>query len=187
MSTIIATYKNMNEANAVVDHLITNGISRDEISIATLENNTTTTKTAAGHDSSISGAVSGAAGETMSGAVGGATLGGVLGLLAGVAALSIPGLGPLLIAGPIATSLGLGGIAATTVSAAGAGGAIGGLAGLVGHLVKAGISEADAHEVESTLQSGGVLVSVKDTQLATGTSILEVLNSGNPSKLLTVQ
>src|SRR6202049_1744899 len=56
------------------------------------------------------------------GAASGAVAGGVLGWLAGIGALAIPGIGPLIAAGPIVAAL----------AGAGAGGAIGGNTGEVG-------------------------------------------------------
>src|ERR1051325_10590476 len=58
----------------------------------------------------------------------GAAVGGVLGWLVGIGALAIPGVGPLVAAGPVVAAL----------AAAGAGGATG---GLVGALIGAGIPE----------------------------------------------
>ena len=56
----------------------------------------------------------------------GATLGGVIGAVAGAATLLIPGVGPILAAGPVAAGL----------SAAAAGGAVGMTAGAIGGLLK---------------------------------------------------
>jgi hypothetical protein len=61
----------------------------------------------------------------------GAAVGGVLGWLVGVGALAIPGIGPLMAAGPVVAAL----------AGAGAGGATG---GLVGGLIGAGIPEVEA-------------------------------------------
>jgi hypothetical protein len=81
------------------------------------------------------------------GAGSGAVLGGTLGLLAGIGALAIPGVGPLIAAGPIMA--GLAGI--------GVGGAIGGFAGA---LIGMGIPEYEAKRYEGRLQKGGILLSV---------------------------
>ena len=81
------------------------------------------------------------------GAVSGAVLGGALGWLAGIGALAIPGVGPLIAAGPIMAAL----------AGLGAGGAIG---GITGGLVGLGIPEYEAKRYEGRVKSGGVLVSV---------------------------
>jgi uncharacterized protein (TIGR02271 family) len=89
------------------------------------------------------------AGETAAaGAVGGGVLGGIVGLLAGVGALVIPGIGPII----------AGGALASTLAGAGIGAAAG---GLIGALVGMGIPEEDARYYESGLQEGGILVTVE--------------------------
>jgi hypothetical protein len=77
----------------------------------------------------------------------GAVVGGTLGWLAGIGALAIPGIGPLIAAGPIVAAL----------AGAGAGGAVG---GLVGALVGMGIPEYEAKRYEGRVKSGGILLSV---------------------------
>jgi hypothetical protein len=77
----------------------------------------------------------------------GAVLGGALGLLAGIGALAIPGVGPLIAAGPIMA----------TLAGVGVGAAVGGLAGA---LIGLGIPEYEAKRYESRLSKGGVLLSV---------------------------
>uniref|UniRef100_A9U712 Predicted protein n=1 Tax=Physcomitrium patens TaxID=3218 RepID=A9U712_PHYPA len=81
------------------------------------------------------------------GAATGGMLGGVAGLLAGIGALAIPGIGPILAAGPIAATL------AGAAVGAGAGGLVGGLIGL-------GIPEDEAKEYETYVDKGKILVIV---------------------------
>jgi hypothetical protein len=81
------------------------------------------------------------------GAVTGGVLGGLVGLLAGVGALVIPGIGPII----------AGGALASTLAGAGIGAAAG---GLVGALVGLGIPEEEARYYERGLQEGGILVTV---------------------------
>jgi hypothetical protein len=81
------------------------------------------------------------------GAGSGAVLGGALGLLAGMGALAIPGVGPLIAAGPILA----------TLAGVGVGGAVG---GLTGALIGLGIPEYEAKRYEGRMQKGGVLLSV---------------------------
>src|SRR6202022_3260154 len=77
----------------------------------------------------------------------GAVLGGALGLLAGIGALAIPGVGPLIAAGPIMAAL----------AGMGVGGAIG---GITGALIGMGIPEYEAKRYEGRIQKGGILLSV---------------------------
>lgn len=81
------------------------------------------------------------------GGASGLVVGGALGWLAGIGALSIPGLGPFIAAGPIMGLLG----------GMGAGGAIGGIAGA---LIGMGIPEYEAKRYEGRIKDGGVLLSV---------------------------
>jgi hypothetical protein len=68
-------------------------------------------------------------------------------LLAGIGALAIPGVGPLIAAGPIMGAL----------AGLGVGGTVG---GLVGALVGMGIPEYEAKRYEGRVKEGGILVSV---------------------------
>jgi hypothetical protein len=84
---------------------------------------------------------------TAAGATTGGVVGGALGLLAGIGALAIPGVGPLIAAGPIMA----------TLAGVGVGGAVG---GLIGALVGMGIPEYEAKRYEGRIKAGGVLISV---------------------------
>jgi hypothetical protein len=79
------------------------------------------------------------------GAGSGAAVGGALGWLLGVGALVIPGIGPVIAAGPIVAVL----------AGVGVGGALGGFAG---SLIGVGISEDEAKHYEGRVKKGGVLV-----------------------------
>ena len=81
------------------------------------------------------------------GASTGAVIGGTLGLLAGIGLLAIPGVGPLIAAGPIMASL----------AGLGIGGAVG---GFTGALIGMGIPEYEAKKYEGRLKKGGILFSV---------------------------
>src|ERR1700720_755636 len=99
----------------------------------------------------------------VAGAGSGAGLGGTLGLLAGIGALAIPGVGPLIAAGPIMAAL----------AGIGVGGAVG---GFTGALIGMGIPEYEAKRYEGRIQKGGILLSVHcDTsdQVKRGKEILK--------------
>lgn len=83
----------------------------------------------------------------VAGAGSGAVLGGTLGLLVGIGSIAIPGVGPLIAAGPIVAAL----------AGMGAGGAVG---GVTGGLIGLGIPEFEAKRYEGRLQKGGLLLSV---------------------------
>lgn len=81
------------------------------------------------------------------GVASGVVLGGVLGWLAGIGSLAIPGVGPLIAAGPIMAAL----------AGAGIGGAVG---GITGALVGLGFPEYEAKRYEGQVKDGGILLSV---------------------------
>ena len=83
----------------------------------------------------------------VTGAGTGLALGGALGWLVGIGALAIPGLGPLIAAGPIMAAL--------------AGASVGGVVGgMTGALVGMGIPEYEAKRYEGMVKNGKYLVSV---------------------------
>jgi hypothetical protein len=83
------------------------------------------------------------------GALAGGTLGGLTGLLVGVGALAIPGVGPIIAAGPIASSL-IGAVAGA------------GLGGLTGALIGIGIPDDEAEYYGNSVKEGKILVVTKN-------------------------
>lgn len=77
----------------------------------------------------------------------GLLLGGALGWLVGIGTLAIPGVGPLLAAGPIVAAL----------AGAGVGSAVGGIAGA---LIGLGVPELEARRYEEEIKRGRILLSV---------------------------
>lgn len=108
----------------------------------------------------------------------GAILGGALGWLAGIGALAIPGVGPLIAAGPILAAL----------SGAAVGGTVG---GATGGLVGLGIPEYEAQQYAGKLREGNILlaVHVEDSdEAATARKILteekaESISTGNEASV----
>lgn len=85
----------------------------------------------------------------------GATLGGLGGLLAGLGIMAIPGIGPVVAAGWLAS----------TALGAAVGGAAG---GIVGALTQAGVPEEDAHVYAEGVRRGGTLLSVRVSEAQRG-------------------
>src|SRR6202044_793011 len=77
----------------------------------------------------------------------GGVVGGVIGFMASMGALAIPGVGPLIAAGPILAAL----------SGAAVGATVGGIAG---GLVGLGIPELEAKRYEGKIKAGNILLSV---------------------------
>src|SRR5690606_8292525 len=85
----------------------------------------------------------------------GASIGGVLGFLGGLAALAVPGIGPVLAAGPISP----------TIAAGASGAAIGGTAGtLVGLLKDEGIPKNHAEEINYHFYQGDIIIIVHTSE-----------------------
>jgi hypothetical protein len=93
-------------------------------------------------------------GDTAGGLATGAVVGGIMGLLA---AIAIPGVGGILVGGPIAAALGLTGVAATAASGA-VTGAIAG--GLIGALMGLGLPREEAERYQERIKEGAILVAV---------------------------
>lgn len=87
------------------------------------------------------------------GAVTGGVIGGGVGLLAGLGMLAVPGLGPVVAAGWLAS----------TAAGAAAGAATGGLlGGIVGALTHEGVDKKDAEVYAESIRRGGSVVIVRD-------------------------
>jgi len=90
--------------------------------------------------------------STAVGALTGGMAGGLLGILVSVGAIAIPGLGPAVAAGTLASSLGI------TAGGAGLGTAVG---GILGAMTRLGVSEDEAHVYAEGIQRGGVFLAVE--------------------------
>ena len=113
--------------------------------------------------------------EAAKGATGGAGVGGAVGLIAGLGLIAIPGLGPVIAAGWLAS----------TAAGALAGAAVGGAAGgLVGALTRDGVSEDHAHVYSEAVRRGGSLVSarVDDARCADVEATLDSLRAVEPAE-----
>jgi hypothetical protein len=102
----------------------------------------------------------------------GVVLGGALGWLAGIGALAIPGVGPLIAAGPIMAAL----------SGAALGGTVG---GVTGALVGMGIPEFEARKYEGALKSGGSLISVHSDNSAETSRAKEIFERAGAKDICT--
>jgi hypothetical protein len=89
------------------------------------------------------------------GALTGGALGGLTGLLVGLGALAIPGIGPIMLAGEIATAI------ATTLAGTAIGAATG---GLIGALIGLGVPEEQAKTYNERVSLGNYLVIIDGTE-----------------------
>src|SRR5215207_5104492 len=165
--TITAMFDRYQDAVEAVRRLESTGVPHADISIVSndpanrdrLNSATGTLTTARQSDATDRDDAETGAGT---GASLGAMLGGGAGLLAGLGMLAIPGLGPVVAAGWLAS----------TLVGAGAGAATG---GLVGALAGAGIDEADAHIYAEGIRRGGTLVTVRSEE-AQADRVIDILD-----------
>jgi hypothetical protein len=131
--------QNIEQAEYIVDRLKAAGFSNNDISVLLPDKSGTQDFAHEKHTKAPEGAT-----------IGGATglgVGAVLGWLAGIGSLAIPGVGPLIAAGPIVGAL----------SGAAVGAATG---GLTGALIGLGVPEFEAKQYEGKIKGGNALISV---------------------------
>lgn len=136
---VFGIYATPATAENAVDHLLSVGFTNSAISVLLPDDESTR---AFAHEKNTK-----APEGTVTGVTTGGVIGGTLGLLAGIGALAIPGVGPLIAAGPIMGAL----------AGLGVGGTVG---GIVGALVGMGIPEYEAKRFEGAVKNGGTLLSV---------------------------
>ncbi len=138
-TAVFGIYATPATAENAVDHLLSIGFTNSAISVLLPDDESTR---AFAHEKNTK-----APEGTVTGVTTGGVIGGTLGLLAGIGALAIPGVGPLIAAGPIMGAL----------AGLGVGGTVG---GIVGALVGMGIPEYEAKRFEGAVKGGGTLLSV---------------------------
>jgi hypothetical protein len=138
-TAVFGIYKTVGHAERAVETLTTAGFANNDISVLLTDAQTSHDFA---HEKNTKAPEGTAAGVTTGGIIGG-----TLGLLAGLGTLAIPGIGPLIAAGPIVAAL----------AGLGVGGAAG---GIIGALVGMGIPEYEAKRYEGLVKNGGVLLSV---------------------------
>jgi hypothetical protein len=141
-TAVFGIYSTRSAAENAADAIVKSGFATSDISVLLPEN-------LGSKPIATEKATKAPEGATAGGGTG-AVLGGALGLLAGIGALAIPGVGPLIAAGPIMAAL----------AGMGVGGAIG---GITGALIGMGIPEYEAKRYEGRIQKGGILLSVHCT------------------------
>jgi hypothetical protein len=154
--TIVGVFDDRATAEAVIKDLKKVGVSDEHISYVATSHEQQTTVTNEGARSSKAESAGRGAGA---GAATGAVIGTVAGLA--VAAGVLPGVGALLVAGPLAAALGLTGAAATATAGALTGAAAG---GLIGGLAQLGIEDEETAKLyERRVREGGFLVAATAT------------------------
>ncbi len=145
MRTVTALYDTRTAAESALSDLRSSGFSQDDISILAQD-----------ADGSHAGKID----ETQyveeaagAGAVGGTVAGGTIGLLVGLGALFVPGIGPVIAVGALASALGSTALGAGIGAAAGAA-----TGGLTAALSSAGLDDTDANLYAEGVRRGGTLL-----------------------------
>lgn len=139
MSTSVLCTATIPQAETIIQNLKAAAFRSDDISVLMADKGGTRDFAHEHNTKAPEGAATGAGT--------GAILGGALGWLAGIGTLAIPGLGPLIAAGPIMAAL----------SGAAVVGTVG---GITGALIGMGIPEFEAKQYEGKIKSGSCLISV---------------------------
>jgi len=131
--TVIGVFNSRSAAEKAVNELRQRGFTAEEISIVSKDQRQNSSEL---YDDDIT-----------DGALTGGTIGGIGGLLLGAGALAIPGMGPIVAAGPIAAALS---------------GAVAG--GIAGGLIDWGIPAEASRRYEQSVARGGILAAIQTTQ-----------------------
>ncbi len=167
MANVIAgLFDSVTDANNFLADIESRGYTADEVSIITQED-------AVQIENDATEGVADAAAT-------GGVIGGVLGLLAGVGALTLPGIGALFVSGPIATALGLSGIVGTTATGAVTGALAG---GIIGALKELGVDEATAQMYQERIEEGAVMIAVNAKN--DGNDIEQLMDENNAEHVIT--
>lgn len=138
--SLLAIFSYLESAESCVNVLLGGGIEAEEVSILLSDDPAVVRNMLVGQNTKTPESAT-------TGAATGGIIGGTLGILAGIGALSIPGLGPFIAAGPIM------GMLAGMGAGAAAGGALGILVGL-------GLPEIEARAFIARLREGDVLLTI---------------------------
>jgi hypothetical protein len=161
--TIVGSFDSVDDAHEAMRALQESGFPANDISI--IANNVVGQYGTEGQlpdaaPATLSDTGAGAA----TGAAAGGLIGGAAGLVVGVMGLAIPGIGPIVAAGPLAA----------TLAGAGAGAVAG---GLIGGLTGVGVPEEEAHFYAEAVRRGSALVTVR-AENARAEEAARILRSG---------
>lgn len=174
MKTVMGIFPSLPKADEAFTKLIDAGFDKTKISAISKDNSVVTTEQ--------KGTVQNVASGVTSGAVAGGAIGGLAGILVAAGTITLPGIGALLIGGPLVTALGLSGAAATAATGAITGAAAG---GIIGALTGLGMPAETAQVYEKRISEGGVALSV-DTEDADTPKVQEILNTNGAEEVVAI-
>lgn len=151
---VVGIFNTLSAAEQAVTQLRSNGFNTEEINIVS-KDTSATSSTNKGDDTIMDGTMTGGA------------IGGIGGLLLSAGALTIPGLGSIIAAGPIAATIA---------------GAIGG--GVTGGLIDWGIPSDKSEEYNDQISSGNTLAVIKTPESKVAQAV-QILTSGGATNIET--
>lgn len=163
--SVVGFVQTRSEAERAILQLIASGFSKADISVVSPDMGAARDLVHQKRSKVPEGAATGAGA--------GGLVGGTFGALVGIGALAIPGVGPLIAAGPLLAAL----------SGAAVGAAVGGVSGA---LVGLGIPEVEAKIYEGHLRSGNVLLAVHVADDDQRKRAMEVLKQANVDEISAV-
>lgn len=150
--TVVGSFDSINEASSAARGLRDAGFLDNDVNVVANNASDMRTATDDSHDTTrrddIGDKAKDTGSSTATGAIAGGALGGAAGLAVSLMGLAVPGIGPILAAGPIAAAL----------AGAGAGAVAG---GLIGGLTEIGVPKAQAEYYAEAVRRGGALVTVR--------------------------
>jgi uncharacterized membrane protein len=167
METILAVYDTLESAQNAVNALVSAGFDRADIGLAARDVNDRVAKSVKGDHSPDD--VDGAEGAGF-----GALVGGLTGLVLGLTAITIPGIGAIIAAGPIAAALG----GATGAAIGATAGALTG--GVTASLIDMGVPEEHAEYYAESVRRGSSLVSITVKDAGRTQRAMDILRAHQP-------
>jgi hypothetical protein len=152
--SVVCLAKNQEIAETIIRELREIGVRKNDVSLLFPDTSTSKDFAHEMHTKAPEGATTGASA--------GGILGGAFGWLVGIGSLAIPGVGPLIAAGPI--------LAALTGVAVGAT-----IGGITGSLIGLGFPEIEAKRYEGKIKEGRILISVSADDAVMADDIKAVL------------
>jgi hypothetical protein len=169
MQTLVALYPTFEKAQHTVDELVRNGVSREQISIVASDASGRYAKEYKLNDTAADpteDAVTAGQGVAF-----GAAAGGLMGVLVGLGTFALPGIGPVIGAGPLVAAL-TGGVLGAAAGAP--------TGGIVAALVKTNtIDQIEAEAYEEGIRRGNTLLTVESDDLQ-HMKVREILKRHDP-------
>jgi len=163
---VLGVFQSLDEAQRAFGDLEADGFSRNEVSLIANKSGASGPVDPGREKAAQLNAAAEPAGSDIAADAGiGAAIGGVGGLLLSFASLAVPGVGPIVAAGPIIAALGGAGIGAAT-------------GGIIGALTETGVPEGAAHHYAEGLRRGDVLIAVRAEGARAGRAARVLDNNG---------